>query len=235
MFTLYYHPLASFCQKVIVGLYELDVPFEKRFVDLMDPAGRAAFAKIWPLAKFPVLRDDARGLTIPETTIILEHVEGVTRGNRDLASARTRSLFPADPDRARDARLRDRFFDLYVSTPLGKIVTDNLRPEGGRDPLGVEEARATLETAYAIADDWLREGPWAAGETFSIADCAAAPALFYALQVVPAERHPHVRSYFARVSERPSWKRVLEEAKPYLPNFEKTAGVDAARERPVSA
>lgn len=210
--TLHFHPLSSFCQKVLTGLYELDIPFRKRLVDLSDPADRNEFLKLWPLGKFPVLRDDARGVTVPETTIILEYVE-----TRCLAPGR---LIPADPDLARECRLRDRFFDLYVNVPMGKIVTDKLRPEHERDRYGVAQARAQLETAYGIADDWMRQGPWAAGDSFSLADCAAAPALFYANEVVPfGSAAPHLAAYFARLVERPAFARVLDEAKPYLAMF----------------
>jgi glutathione S-transferase len=210
--TLHYHPLSSFCQKALVGLYELDVPFEKHLVDLGDPASRAAFLKVWPLGRFPVLRDDAAGRTVPESTIILEYV--------DREYARGGRLVPADADRALECRLRDRFYDLYVSAPMSKIVTDNLRPEGQRDAFGVEEARTQLRTAYAVADDALRGRTWAAGDAFTVADCAAAPALFYAAKVVPfAGHHRHLASYFERLAARPSFARVVEEAKPYWSLF----------------
>jgi glutathione S-transferase len=210
--TLHFHPLSSFCHKVLVGLYELEVPFTKQVVNLGDPVERAAFLKLWPIGKFPVLRDEARGVTVPETTIILEYLEQhYSQGRR---------LVPSDPDRSRECRLRDRFYDLYVNVPMQKIVTDKLRPEGQRDLYGVELAKAQLETAYAVADEFMREGPWAVGNAFTMADCAAAPALFYANQVLPfgAERR-YLVEYFARLTERPSFARVLEEAKPYWSMF----------------
>jgi glutathione S-transferase len=210
--TLYYHPLASFCQKVLIGLYELDVPFEKLLVDLNDPAERAAFLKVWPIGKFPVLRDDAHNVTLPESSVILEHAA--------THYAPGSSLIPDDPARAQECRLRDRFFDLYVNTPTAKIVTDKLRAEGKHDPYGVEQAREQLEIAYAVADDWLRAGPWAAGETFSLADCAAAPALFYADKVLPFQgTRRYLSEYFARLSECPSFARVIAEAQPYWSLF----------------
>lgn len=206
--TLHYHPLSSFCQKVLVGLYELDVAFTKKLVDLGNASERAEFLAFWPLGKFPVLHDEARALTVPETTIILDYVDAESR------------LRPIDSDRARDCSLRDRFFDLYVNVPMGKIVTDTLRPEGRRDPLGVEQARAQLETAYAIAEGWIGDGPWAVGEAFTLADCAAAPALFYANEVVPfRDHHPALWRYLARLHERPSFARVMAEAKPYWSMF----------------
>ena len=210
--TLHYHPLSSFCMKVLIGLYELGVPFEKHLVDLADPAARADLLRLWPVGKFPVLRDEGRGLTLPESSIILEYVDRLHAG-----AAR---LIPADPDQALECRLRDRFHDLYVDVPMGKIVTDKLRPEGQRDPLGVEQARAQLETAYGIADEQLRGRTWAVGDAFSMADCAAAPALFFAGKVAPfGEARPHLAAYFARLTARPSFARVLEEARPYLAFF----------------
>ena len=212
--TLHFHPLSSFCQKVLIGLYELELPFDKRLVDLGDPAERAAFLALWPIGKFPVLRDDARNVTVPETSVILAYAEA------HYGKPKAKRLTPSDPERAHDALLRDRFFDLYVNVPMGKIVTDKLRPEGQHDPFGVEHAKQQLETAYGVADEWLRAGPWAAGETFSVADCAAAPALFYAEQVLPfSARWRNLGRYFARLTERASYARVQAEAKPYLSMF----------------
>jgi glutathione S-transferase len=210
--TLHFHPLSSFCQKALVGLYELDVPFEKHLVDLGNEAARAAFLALWPMGKFPLLRDEAKGRTVPESSILLEYV--------DQHYARGARICPADPDRAIECRLRDRFYDLYVNVPMQKIVTDKLRPEGQRDPFGVEQARAQLQTAYAIADDQMRGSTWALGDAFTLADCAAAPALFYAGKVVPfGDAHPRLAAYFERLTKRPSFARVLEEAQPYFAMF----------------
>ena len=210
--TLHFHPLSSFCQKVLVGLYELGVPFEGNVVDLHDEASRAALVELWPMGKFPVLRDEARGLTVAESSLILEYV--------DQHHAGEARLFPLDPDRARECRLRDRFYDLHVHAHMQKVVTDNLRPEGKRDPYGVDQARAQIETAYAIADDQVRGSTWAIGDAFTLADCAAAPALFWARKVLPfGDARPHLAAYFERLTRRPSFARVLEEAAPYLALF----------------
>jgi glutathione S-transferase len=210
--TLHFHPLSSFCQKVLIGLYELDVPFAKHVVDLRNEAERAAFLELWPIGKFPVLYDEDSRAIVAESSIVLEYVE--------LRCSRRGSLVPADPVRACECRLRDRFFDLYVNVPMGKIVTDKLRPEGRADPHGVELARTQLRTAYAVADEWLRRGPWALGDEFTLADCAAAPALFYANQVLPFDgEYRHLAEYFARLERRPSFARVLDEAQPYLAMF----------------
>ena len=210
--TLHFHPLASFCWKALIGLYELEIPFEKNVVDLSNEAERAAFTRLWPFAKFPVLHDGGGDRAIPESTVLLEYVDGRGPGKR--------RLIPADPARALECRLRDRLFDLYVHLPMQKIVGDRLRPEDKRDPLGVEQARAQLETAYAWADEQLGEGPWAMGAEFSLADCAGMPALFYANKVAPfAGRWKNVDAYLQRLLQRASVARVLEEAQPYFDMF----------------
>jgi len=210
--TLYYHPLASFCWKALIALYENDTPFEPHIVDLMDPAAAAAFRKIWPIGKFPVLRDDAQDRTVPESSIIIEYLDRHHPG-------RTR-LVPADPDLAREVRLRDRFYDLYVHEPMQKIVTDRIRPKGMHDPHGVEQARALLQTSLGMIDRDMGSKTWAMGEPFTMADCAAAPALFYADKVMPfAATHPHAAAYLRRLTQRPSFARVLEEAQPYFKMF----------------
>ncbi len=201
---LHFHPFASFCQKVLIGLYELEIPFERNVVHLEKPEERGALAKLWPFALFPVIEDGEK--VIPESSIILEW----------LGSGR---LIPRDPERALECRLRDRFFDLHVSVPMSKIVTDNLRPAGHRDRFGVEDARKQLATAYRVADDWLGGREWAVGDAFTMADCAAAPALFYANLVQPFSDFANVTAYFARLERRPSYARVRAEAEPYLKLF----------------
>ena len=210
--TLFFHPLSSFCQKALIALYENDTPFEPRIVDLGNEAELAAYKKIWPFAKIPVLRDEAEDRTIPETTIIIEYLN-------DRHPGRTK-LIPADRDLARETRLRDRFFDLYVNVPMQKIVTDKLRPAGKSDPYGVEDAKATLRTAYDMIEQAMATKTWAMGDDFTMADCAAAPALFYATKVVAlTDGHAHAARYFERLLERPSFARAVEEAKPYFANF----------------
>jgi glutathione S-transferase len=211
--TLYFHPLSSFCWKALIGLYELEVPFDKHVVDLSNDAARAAFLRLWPIGKFPVLRDDARDRTVPESTIVLEYVDR-------LSSPGKTRLVPADPDRALECRLRDRLYDTYIHLPMQKIVGDRLRAEDRRDPFGVEQARAQMQTAYALADEQLREGPWAMGADFTMADCSALPALFYGDKVAPlGERWRNVAAYLARLKKRPSVERVLREAEPYMAKF----------------
>jgi glutathione S-transferase len=206
---LYFHPLSSFCQKVLVALYENDTPFTPRVVDLMDPAGAAAFKRVWPIGRFPVLRDTAADQVVPESSIIIEYLDRHYPG-------RSR-LIPEDADLARQVRLSDRFFDLYVNVPMQKIVTDRLRPPGKGDAFGVEQARALLGTALGLVDEAMAAKTWATGATFSMADCAAAPALFYADKVAPlAATWANAARYLERLMQRPSYARALEEARPHL-------------------
>jgi glutathione S-transferase len=210
--TLHFHPLASFCWKVLVALYENDTPFEPHVVDLGDQAARAEFASLWPLAKFPVLVDHDRKQTIPESTIIIEYLAQHYPGRVPLV--------PRDPDAAREVRLRDRFYDLYVHAPMQKIVGDRLRAPDQRDPRGVEEARALLATAYAMVERQAAGNTWAMGDGFTMADCAASPALYYANRVHPFGREqPNVAAYLSRLVARPSFARVIDEAQPYFKHF----------------
>lgn len=206
---LYFHPLSSFCQKVLVALYENGTPFEPEIIDLGNEASRAAFLKIWPIGRFPVLRDTAADRTIPESSIIIEYLAQHHPGRTPLV--------PADPDLARQTRLQDRFYDLYVNVPMQKVVTDRLRPPGKSDPHGVEQARTLLQTALGMVEQDMAAKTWAMGEIFTMADCAAAPALFYANLVMPfGDTHRKAAAYLARLMERPSFARAVEEAKPYL-------------------
>jgi glutathione S-transferase len=210
--TLYFHPLASFCQKVLIALYENDTPFEPHFVDLGDETSSAEFKKLWPLGKMPVLRDEVGDRTIPESSIIIEYLAQHYPG-------RTR-LVPEEPDLARQTRLRDRFYDLYVQEPMQKVVTDRLRPAEAHDPFGVQQAKTLLQTAYGMIDQEMATRTWAMGDEFGMADCAAAPALFYANLVQPfGDAHGNVARYVERLMQRPSFARVVEEARPYFGLF----------------
>ncbi|HXU58785.1 MAG TPA: glutathione S-transferase family protein [Verrucomicrobiae bacterium] len=207
--TLHFHPLSSFCQKALIALYENDIPFEPHVVNLFDEADNAAFKKLWPIGKFPVLRDEARDRTVPESSIIIEYLAQHYPGRSKLV--------PADAELARRTRLSDRFHDLYVNVPVGKVVTDRLRPAGRNDPHGVEEAKALLKTSLDMIEADMASKTWAMGEAFTMADCAAAPALFYANIVMPfAETHGTAAAYLGRLTARPSYARVLKEAEPYL-------------------
>lgn len=207
----WYHPLASFCHKVLIALYEKEIAFEPVVVDFGNPDSVAAFRKVWSMAKMPVLEDQQRGETIAETTIILEYLDLHCGGPKFL---------PADPDEALKARFWDRFYDHYVEVPMQKIVTDRLRPEGQNDHFGVEQARGQLREAYGVIEKAISGKTWAMGETFGIADCAAAPGLFYANTVEPiGDMFPNTAAYARRLMQRPSYARALREAEPYFVHF----------------
>jgi len=210
--TLYFHPLSSFCQKVMIALYENDTRFEPHLVNLMDEASNAAFKKIWPIGKFPVLRDDANARTIPESSIIIEYLTQHYPGKTQLV--------PADAELALQCRARDRFYDLHVHMQMQKIVGDRLRPADKKDPHGVEHAKALMQAAFSIINQEMATRTWALGDSFSMADCAAAPALYYANLVMPfAETHKNMAAYFGRLMQRPSFARVVKEAEPYRRMF----------------
>jgi glutathione S-transferase len=205
---LYAHPFSSYCQKVLIAFYENDTPFE--YLTLDDAKNGAELEELWPIKKFPVLVDEGR--TIMEASIIIEHL--------NLHHPGPARLIPEDPRAALEVRLMDRFFDNYIMTPIQKIVADRIRTENDRDPYGVTEARAMLDKAYAWLDTALAGREWATGVTFSLADCAAAPSLFYADWAHPiGEAFTRVRDYRRKLLARPSFARAVDEARPYRPYF----------------
>jgi glutathione S-transferase len=210
--TLYSHPLASFCHKVLIALYENGTPFESRMVDFADPGSAAALFDRWPVGKIPVLHDERSGRVVPETSIIIDYLQTHHPGPV--------TLLPEDAEAQLEVRLWDRFYDLYVSVPMQKIVADRLRPEDVRDPHGVREAREALDVAYTMITTRMQSRRWAAGEAFSMADCAAVPALFYAGIIHPfGSEHGHLAAYYERLLQRASVRRVLAEARPYFRYF----------------
>jgi glutathione S-transferase len=205
---LYAHPFSSYSQKALIALYEHDIPFDYR--SLEDPQANAELAALWPMKRFPVLVDGDR--TVFEATCVIEYL--------DLHHPGPARLIPGDRDAALEVRMLDRFFDNYVSTPQQKVVFDALCPEADRDPHGVRGARAMLETSYAWLDARMATRTWATGDDFTLADCAAAPFLFYAdwTHAIDA-RFAHVRAYRERLLARPSFKRAVDEARPYRSYF----------------
>ena len=190
--TLYYHPFAAYCQKALIALYENETAFTPVEVDLGDPDQRARLAALWPPALFPVLVDEDSRRVLPESSIIIEYVAAAYPGPF--------TAIPGDPEAALEVRLWDRCFDNFVMTPMQDIVFDRLRPADARDPLGVAKARETLNMAYLMLEERMATRTWAAAEAFSLADCAAAPALFYAEWVHPFRAgYPALDAYFARL------------------------------------
>jgi glutathione S-transferase len=210
--TLHYHPLSSYCWKALIPLYENGTPFTPQIVDLGDEASRAAHLALWPLGKMPVLHDAARGETVPESSVIIDYLDRYYPGPARFT--------PADPELAWRTRLWDRFFDLSIQGPVQKIVGDRIRPAGQQDPFGVADARRQLTAALAHLEREAAARTWFSGPDFGLADCAAAPALYYADRVQPfGAGQGAVRAYLDRLMARAAFARVLEEAEPYLAMF----------------
>jgi glutathione S-transferase len=206
--TLYAHPFSSNCQKVLIALYENGTPFE--FLMLEDSESMAELEALWPLKRFPVLKDGDR--TVIETSCIIEYLQ--------LYHPGPVPMLPSDPKDALEVRFFDRIFDHYVSDPQQRVVYNQLRPEGERDPRGVADAKALLEKTYAWLNATLDGRAWATGEAFTLADCGAAPFLFYADWTHEIGPHyPVLRAYRSRLLARPSVKRVVDEARPYRSYF----------------
>ena len=207
---LYAHPFSSYCQKVLIAFYENAVPFEMRQLGAPDEPASRELAALWPIKRFPVLVDGDR--TILESSVIIEHL--------DIHYPGPVRMIPDDPNAAVDVRMMDRVFDNYISTPQQNIVFDSIRPEETRDPYGVAEARQMLDTVYAWLDARMAGGQWACGDAFTLADCAAAPALFYADWTHPIpDSHGNLHAYRQRLLARPSFARAVDEARPYRPLF----------------
>jgi len=208
---LYYHPLSSYCWKVLIPLYENATPFTPRLLGVSEAAAEEWVA-LWPIGRFPVLHDKARGRTVAEASIIIEYLDHHAPGPF--------RAIPGDANAALEVRLMDRLFDNYVMGPMQAIVADRLRPEDARDPRGVAQSRQMLLKAYALLEERMTGQSWAAGDDFTLADCAAAPALFYADRVEPMRRNfPILTAYLDRLEARESFARVLAEKEPYWAMF----------------
>jgi glutathione S-transferase len=209
---LYYHPLSSFCHKALIALYEGDIAFEPVFVDLSDEKSSAPLRALWPIAKFPVLHDETRNHTVAEATVIIEYLDAFYCGGGRFV--------PADAKLAWQARMWDRFYDLYVHIPLQTIVGDRLRPADARDAFGVEQAKTMLTRAYGMIEKEMAGKTWAVGNAYGLVDCAASPALFYANVALPFDStQQNLRAYLERLMRRPSYARALKEAEPYFKMF----------------
>jgi len=207
--TLYAHPFSSYCQKVLIALYENGMPFAYRRIGIEDEAS-AEFAALSPFGKMPVLVDGGR--TVCESSVIIEYLARHHPGKV--------RLIPGDLDAALQVRMLDRVFDNYVMTPMQKIVLDLLRPQEARDPFGVSQARELLDIAYRWLDGEIAKGTFGAPDDLTLADCAAAPSLFYAdwvHEIGPA--YPRLKAYRARLLARPSVARAVDEARPFRTNF----------------
>jgi glutathione S-transferase len=206
----YGHPFSSYCQKALIAFYENDIPFEWQGMTPDNPGAGRKYSELWPIAKFPGIVDGGR--VVMEATSIVEYLAAYYPGPV--------SLIPADAKAAVQVRMMDRIFDNYVMTPQGKCVFDSMRAEGDKDPRGVIEAKAMLETIYRWLDDRLKGHEWAVGDDFTLADCAAAPSLFYAdwTHAIPVEFTTLI-AYRKRLLARPSFARAVDEARPFRAFF----------------
>jgi glutathione S-transferase len=210
MIDLYGHPFAAFVWKPLIALYERNVPFHFRIVDPGHPLHGERLADLSPTGQFPALVDGTR--TVTGSDAVIDYL--------DLNHGMAMPMIPADRREAFAARELAAVFDDYVAAPMQRIVGDVLRPEAERDPRGVAEARDSLERTYTWLERRLAGRIWATGPRFGLADCAAAPALFYADWVHPIpEDHAVLRGYRARLLARPSIARVVDEARPFRPFF----------------
>ncbi len=208
---LYYHPLSSYCWKAIIAFYENNTPFEPMLTH--DAESWDRLAELWPIRKFPLLRDEARDAIVAESSIIIEYISQYYPGEF--------LPIPADADAALEVRFLDRMFDHYVMDPMASIVGDSIRPQdANKDPFGVAKWQAQLATSYDVLEKRLAGRSWAAGDVFALADCAAFPALYYGNRAVPiGEDRPILTAYLNRLHARPSVARVFKEAEPYLHMF----------------
>lgn len=210
---LYYIPVSTYCQKVLMAFHEKGVTFEPELVDFSDEAAQAEYRKFYPLGKVPVLVPEEDWM-IPESSIIIEYLDThFDSGTR---------LIPADPDQARQARFKDRMLDLYLNDSISNLFFEIRKPEAERDPPLIERCQYRARVSYEFMEKNFENREWAIGE-FSMADCAAAPPLFYAQTVFPFEDYPNVTAYYKRLSARPSWGKVMEEALPYIEQFLKAS------------
>jgi glutathione S-transferase len=208
--ALYGHAFSSYTQKVLIALYENGTPFEFRGLGPDQPQHSAEWLRRWPLRKFPLLVEGER--SIAETSIIIEYLQ--------LQHPGPVRLLPADPLAALDIRFLDRFFDLHVMNMVLHAVEGALPGDPVRRQEALTLAANKLEAAYAWLEGQLAGRTWAAGADFTLADCAAAPALFYADWTHRiADAYPLLRAYRARLLARPSYARAVEEARPFRPLF----------------
>ncbi len=204
---LYYYPLSTYCQKVLITLYEKSVDFTPELVFLMDDVERDAYRKIYPLGKIPLLVLDD-GSWVPESSIIVEYL--------DTHFSDGPKLIPDDPDLSRQVRFKDRMYDLYLNDSISTLVFESWKPESERNQELIERSHFRIGVMYDFMEKNLEKQTWTDGEAFTMGDCAAAPPLFYAREMAPFDERPNIAAYWQRLQERPSIRRVLEEAAPYL-------------------
>ncbi len=206
--NLYYHPISSYCQKVLVAMYEKGVEFEPHIVSLMDPEARAEYREVYPMGKVPLLIVDNDHL-IPESTTIIEYLDGI---------AEPKLVF-GDAEQRRKIRFKDRMFDMYLNDSVSTLLFQSMKPESARDQERIDTSKFRIDTMYGFMEQELGEQLYANGDDFSMSDCAATPALFYAQRAAPFNDYENISAYWDRLASRPSIRRVLSEAEPHVKAF----------------
>lgn len=208
--NLYYNPLSTYSQKVLIACYEKGLSFTPHVINVRDPKEKAKFSKLYPLGKIPLLITSSERL-IPESSIIIEYFE--------RAYPRSPRLIPSDPDQAREVRFRDRMHDLYLNNPIVTLLFESRKPEDEQDLALLHRTRHTLDVMYDFLNNEINNHTWSNGENFTLADCAAAPALFYAQRIYPFGKYPAIKAYFSRLMGRLSYRKVIKEAEPLIKKF----------------
>ncbi len=207
---LYYHPLSSYSQKVLIAMYEKGIEFEPHIVALMDPEQQAKYREVYPMGKVPLLIVDDDHL-IPESSIIIEYLDGI---------AGPKLIF-GDADQRRKIRFKDRMFDLYLNNSVSRLLFQSMKPESERDQERIDTSKFRIDTMYGFMEQEFGHQRYANGADFSMADCAAATALFYAQRIAPFDKYENISAYWDRLASRPSTQRVMSEAEPYIKAFMK--------------
>ncbi len=205
---LYYNPISTYSQKVLIAFYEKGTDFEPNIVKLMEPADLAKYRDVYPMGKIPCLVLDD-GHLIPESSIIIEYIDS-------MAEPR---LIDGDSEQTRKIRFKDRMIDLYLDDSIVTLLFQGMKPEDQRDPERMATAQLRIDTMYSFMETEFEEHPFASGDQFSMADCSAAPALFYAEQTAPFAGYKNISAYWERLKQRPSVQRTHEEARPVLEAF----------------
>jgi glutathione S-transferase len=207
---LYYNPISTYSQKTLLAFYEKGLEFEPHIVSLMDPEAGKAYREVYPLGKIPclVLEDD---YIIPESSIIIEYIDS-------LAEPR---LIDGDAEQTRKIRFKDRMFDLYLNDSIVTLLFQSMKPEEQKDQERIDTAKFRVDTMYSFMDHEFGQQPYANGDNFSMADCAAAPGLFYAEMLAPFAEYKNISAYWERLKERASVQKTHADAKPIIEEFMK--------------
>lgn len=208
--NFYYHPISSYCQKVLVAMYEKCIAFDPQVVALMDPEKRAQFREVYPMGKVPLLVVDEDHL-IPESSIIIEYLDEIAEPK----------LIYGDTEQRRKIRFKDRMFDLYLNDSVSTLLFQSMKPESERDQERIDTSKFRIKTMYGFMEQEFGEQPYANGDRFGMADCAAMPALFYAQRSAPFDGYKNISAYWDRLASRPSIQRVISEAEPHIAAFMK--------------